>query len=342
MGKKNQENLFDDSVGTLWGEEWSEMPEYISEDITPHSTINVQFESQEDREAFLKLLGENSARLKSIWFPKKEYLKQSKITSKPYAVAQNKYPIYVISKGRFENPLTHKALKKLCLDHKVVIEQQEFESYASEVDPDCLLVLPFSNLGQGSIPARNWVLDHARETGAERHWILDDNLDGFYRYNNNLKTKVIEENPFTSIEDFSDRYSNVVISGMQYEFFVTRRSKHPPVLINTRVYSCILISNSIKHRWRGRYNEDTDLCLRVLKDGDCTILFNTFLCKKMPTMTMDGGNSDELYQDDGRMQMAQSLVDQHPDVTKVTEKWGRFQHHVNYGPFRKNKLRKKT
>jgi hypothetical protein len=40
--------------------------------------------------------------------------------------------------------------------------------------------------------------------------------------------------------------------------------------------------------------------------------------------------------------MAQSLVDQHPDVTKVVWKWGRWQHHVDYRPFKKNKLIKKS
>lgn len=111
--------------------------------------------------------------------------------------------------------------------------------------------------------------------------------------------------------------------------------------MNTRVYSCILISNDIKHEWRGRYNEDTDLCLRVLKDGDCTILFNAYLCKKLPTMTVKGGNTDELYADDGRLLMAESLRDQHPDVTKIVWKWGRWQHSVDYSVFKKNKLKRK-
>jgi len=34
-----------------------------------------------------------------------------------------------------------------------------------------------------------------------------------------------------------------------------------------RVMRCILIDNACRHRWRGRYNEDTDLSLRVLKDA---------------------------------------------------------------------------
>jgi hypothetical protein len=58
-------------------------------------------------------------------------------------------------------------------------------------------------------------------------------------------------------------------------------------------------------------------------------------------MTDTGGNTEDLYFiDDGRLKMAKSLEEQHPDVTKVTRKWGRWQHHVDYRPFRFNKLNK--
>ena len=59
-------------------------------------------------------------------------------------------------------------------------------------------------------------------------------------------------------------------------------------------------------------------------------------------MTMKGGNMEELYKDDGRLKMAQSLVDQHPDIVRVSWKWNRYQHHVDYRPFRKNKLIRRT
>jgi len=111
--------------------------------------------------------------------------------------------------------------------------------------------------------------------------------------------------------------------------------------LNTRVYSNLLIRNDLPYRWRGRYNEDTDLCIRALKDGWCTILFNAFLADKVATMAMKGGNTDELYKEDGRLKMAQSLVDQHPDVARVSFKWGRPQHHVDYSKFKKNKLKLK-
>jgi hypothetical protein len=43
---------------------------------------------------------------------------------------------------------------------------------AAVIDPKKILVLPFSNLGQGGIPARNWVWEHSISIGAKRHWIL--------------------------------------------------------------------------------------------------------------------------------------------------------------------------
>lgn len=251
------------------------------------------------------------------------------------------YPVYIISKGRWESRLTSKALEKINVPYHIVIEPQEYDQYSKVINPEKIFVLPFSNLGQGSIPARNWVWEHSISIGAERHWILDDNIRVFYRLNKNLKFRVASGTIFKCAEDFVDQYENVAISGFNYELLVPRKVKCPAFYINTRIYSCLLINNNLRYRWRGKYNEDTDLSLRVLKDGWCTILFNAFLADKTATMRMRGGNTDKLYQDDGRLKMAKSLQKQHPDVAKITWKWGRWQHYVDYRPFKKNKLIRK-
>jgi hypothetical protein len=252
------------------------------------------------------------------------------------------YPVYIISKGRWESRLTSKALEKMGVPYRIVIEPQEFDNYAAVIDPAKILILPFSNLGQGSIPARNWVWEHSVSEGAERHWILDDNIHNFWRWNNNSKVKCESSSLFNVMEDFVLRYENIAMAGPNYYMFIQSKYKKPSFRINTRVYSCILIKNDIPYRWRGRYNEDTDLSLRVLKDGWCTVLFLAFLAKKAVTMTMKGGNTESLYkldgQKDGRLLMAQSLQKQHPDVTKITWKWGRWQHQVDYRPFKSNRL----
>ena len=259
-----------------------------------------------------------------------------------------KYPIYIISKGRWESRLTSKALEKINVPYHIVIEPQEYDQYAEVINPKKILVLPFKNLGQGSIPARNWVWEHSISIGVKRHWIIDDNIRVFFRLNRNNYNPVNSGTIFAAAEDFVDRYKNVALSGFQYSMFAIRKAIWPPFFLNTRIYSCILIQNNIPYRWRGRYNEDTDLSLCALKDGWCTILFYAFLVKKEQTMIMKGGNTDELYknkgtakEDDGRWKMAESLKQQHPNIVKIVKKWGRWQHQVNYAPFKRNKLIKK-
>ena len=248
------------------------------------------------------------------------------------------YPVYVISKGRWESRLTAKALERINVPYRIVIEPQEYAEYAAVVNPGKILTLPFSNLGQGSIPARNWVWEHAVAAGATRHWILDDNIRDFYRLNRNARIPARTGAIFRAAENFVDRYENVALAGFQYTMFAPNRVKRPAFFLNRRIYSCILVKNDIPYRWRGIYNEDTDLSLRILKDGWCTVLFYAFLANKMQTMTMKGGNTDKLYAGNGRLKMAQALNEQHPDVAQIVIKWNRWHHQVDYRPFENNQL----
>lgn len=237
--------------------------------------------------------------------------------------------------------MTAKALDSIGVPYRVVIEQEEYDRYSAVIDPAKLLVLPFSN--QGLIASRCWIMEHSIQEGHARHWQLDDNIRSFLRYNRNLKVPVDSGTVFAAAEDFTDRFENVAYSGFQYFMFVSRKSGDiPPFTLNTRIYSCTLVNNAIPYRWRSVYNDDTDVSLMALKDGWCTILFNAFLAEKSVTMTVKGGNTESLYLiDNGRLKMAQALQRRHPDVTKITWKWGRWQHSVDYRPFKKNKLRLK-
>lgn len=250
-----------------------------------------------------------------------------------------KYPVYIISKGRWERRQTVRAMEMMKIPYNIVVEPLEYNNYAAVINPKNILTLPFDNLGQGSIPARNWVWEHAKSIGCKRHWILDDNMDSFYRVNRNMKLIVTTGAIFKAAEDFVDRYENIAIAGFQYNSFVFKDAIVPPYRLNTRIYSCILLKTDLPYNWRGRYNEDTDLSLRALKDGWCTMLFNCFLANKETTMRAKGGNTDTIYnQGDNRLEFAKSLEEMHPDVAKVTWKFGRWHHQVDYRPFKKNKL----
>jgi len=247
-----------------------------------------------------------------------------------------KYPIYIPTKGRSKSRLTIKFFEKIGLDFFVVIESQEQGDY-SELVKKCL-ILPFSN--QGLVATRNWIWGHALDSGTKYFWTFDDNIRSIYRLNGNIKARMATGTALKIIEDFTARYSNLLISGMNYEMFAPRKNKHPPFVLNTRIYSNMLIKTDIPYRNEGFLNDDTDLCLRVLKDGWCTVLFNAFLIDKVTTMTIDGGMTPH-YQDDGRYKMALELQRKHPDIVKITRKWGRWQHQVDYSQFKKNKLIRK-
>jgi hypothetical protein len=264
------------------------------------------------------------------------------------------YPIYLPSKGRHDSMITSKSLTRMKVPHYIVVEPQEVELYEKALETFNLteyatvLELPFSNLGKGSYPARNWLWDHSISIGAEKHWCIDDNIDDFYRLNENQRIRVGSGVIFKMAEDFVDRFENVPVSGFNYRFFVAPNTKYPPYYLNTKVYSTILIQNDCPYRWRLKYNEDVDLCLQVLKAGYCTIQFNAFLAGKCATQTVGGGNTQELYgkvgnvkDPKGTLEKSQMLVDHHPDVAKVVERYGRMHHFVDYRPFKKNKLKYK-
>lgn len=262
-----------------------------------------------------------------------------------------KYPIYIVSKGRWESRLTSKSLERMKVFYYIIVEEQEYEKYTNVIDKEKVLILPkeyqlnydvFNDeIGKGNSTgpgaARNFAWDHSIGLGAKRHWVLDDNIYDFYRLNRNAKNIVQTGTIFKCAEDFVDRYTNVLISGFNYCKFCLASEKYPPYLFNTRIYSTLLIDNKTKYRWRGRYNEDTDLSLRVLKDGDCTLQFNAFLQEKATTQRIKGGNSKEFYDEEGTLNKSKMLQEMHPDLARVTWRFNRWHHFVDYKPFKRNK-----
>ena len=261
--------------------------------------------------------------------------------------------MYIVSKGRWETRYTSIALERLGLPYWIIVEDQEYDNYADVIHPDKILVLPQQYLddydtcddlgdskSKGPGAARNFARQHAIDVGAKRHWVMDDNINSFQRLNQNLMCKVTNGAMFRACEDFVDRYTNVYLAGPAYDFFALAKTLMPPFVRNTRIYSVLLIQNDMPYRWRGRYNEDTDLSLRVLKDGHCTVQFNAFLQEKQTTQLIKGGNTEEFYAKEGTLPKSQMLADLHPDVATVVWKFSRWHHDVNYFPFKKNLLKK--
>lgn len=260
------------------------------------------------------------------------------------------FPIYIISKGRPNNGLTWKALDEMDVPYDVIVEPDEYDLYSKSIDKSRLMECPqkfkdeydtfWPSKITGPGAARNYAWHDSIRRGFSHHWVMDDNLDAFHRLNRNIKAEVTSGTIFRCMEDFTLRYKNVVISGPNYYSFVKTTDAVPPYVLNTRIYSCLLIKNDIPYRWRGKYNEDTDLSLRVLKDGLCTIQFNAFLQGKVTTQRMSGGNHGQFYSKEGTKPKSQMLVDMHPDVARMVWRFNRWHHHVDYKKFKNNKLLK--
>jgi len=328
---------------------WENMCEFkLDEDYMNCPSFKLHIQKCNNKKEFLKDL-KNATQLNftdktnCVWYPTSFDFK----SSSTYCITKEKilpkYPIYIISKGRWEERLTSKYLEWSDIPYKIVVEEGEYEEYSKVIDKSKILIMPnewkqkeIEKGNGGGIPVRNFVLYHSKNNGDSRHWILDDNIVSYKRYNNNDRTIMRTGLVFRMLEDFTDRFKNVMLSGHNYSMFgVSTNTRLKPITLNTRIYSSILINNDIPFEWRGVYNEDTDLSLRVLKSGYPTLLFNCFLCDKEKTMSSKGGNTDTIYSvEDYAFKKSNSLKEQHSDVCELTNKFGRVHHQVNYNSFK--------
>jgi len=255
----------------------------------------------------------------------------------------NKYPIYIVSKGRWENPMTAKFFIKDGLDFKIVVEPQEYDNYCKSLGKKYVLKLPFSNLGLGSYPARNFAWEHSIKNGYKRHWLFDDNIQKIRRIYKGNKIPCNALKAIQVLEEFTDRYENIGITGFNYSTFVVPGcSDKKPFYLNVHAYSAMLMKNNMPYRWRLKYNEDVDLCLQVLDNKLCTILFNAFTVDKTSTVAkMKGGNQDELYKGNAfekKVLKARSLEEIWPQYAETKIRFGRPHHYVNWKKYFKHPL----
>lgn len=255
---------------------------------------------------------------------------------------QVKSPIYIVSKGRAYNPKTAKIFLTNNIPFKIAIEEQEYNEYAKVIPKECIAVLPFSNLGLGSYPARNWCWTDSIKNGHSHHFIFDDNIYCFVRLQNGERIRYYNPHEaLNCLETFAFQYSNLAIAGYNYTGFLTKQTPKA-FFLNCHVYSGMLIRNDIPFRWRLKYNEDVDLCLQALHNKWCTVSLNVFTINKTSTTAKQkGGNQTELYQNNDIRKKAlksYSLQKIWPQYVRVVMKYNRPHHQVSWGKFFKQPL----
>jgi len=121
-------------------------------------------------------------------------------------VLHPQHPVYVVSKGRSQFMMTSRALTQMGVPHFIVVEPQEVDAYLAAATELTATVLPMDmtfkqsyemcdGLGHerstGPGPARNFAWEHSIDSGASWHWVMDDNIDGFYRLHQNRKLRCL-------------------------------------------------------------------------------------------------------------------------------------------------------
>jgi hypothetical protein len=248
------------------------------------------------------------------------------------------YPIYIISKGRYEKTLSADIFEKAGLDYYVAVEPQEYDLYVKKLGEKRILKLPFKNLGLGSYPARNFCWEHSKSLGCKYHWLFDDNIQYFSKWINGKRRRIDTiGDALIYVEQFVIK-NKITIGGFEEPNFVVKPPKKA-FKINCHVYSAMLIKNDIPFRWRLKYNEDVDLCLQVLHNGGSTASCIYYMADKVSTAAkMKGGNQTELYKGNApekNLLKAKMLEAVWPQYAKTVIRFNRHHHLVDWKVFKR-------
>jgi len=321
------------------------------EDIySSHPSIKVCFANLEEFDDFRNKLGDRSIthKTKTVWYPDRP-------TNNTYSgkwicntKCENKYPIYIPSFKRSDSMHTVKSLLDLDIDNFYVVIRpikEEITKYTSTMEmlgcSNKLLIVPQKYIDDqekignfNSIPQRNYAYQHSKDNNHTHHWCLDDNIKGFYRRHKGVKLPFTKTAyPFTFVEQYIQRYTNIYLASLQYSHLVPANGNRNIIIVNSKVYSCILIKNDNNIMWKGSYNEDIILTLDTLTQGKATMTFQNFLCGKLSTGSTKGGNQD-IYSSDGQTKKIDALMHQYPQYTKKIQKYGHPHHQVDYTSFK--------
>lgn len=261
------------------------------------------------------------------------------------------YPIYVVSKDRYQDKrhLTVSWLEKVHLPYTLCVLESEESQYRKMMETNEYTygrIITYDGDGtEGSTPQRNTCWEDAKEKGFEKHWMLDDNINGYYRFHKLCQMPLDDGVVFKALEDLADNIKEPIgLIGHEYKSTIPDCEMRQPLVFNTKVYSSILINHALLDeyniKWRLKYNEDVDLTLCCLTNKIRTISSTQILSGKQSTGSMKGGNQDiyENHTEGGFSKKVNCLVDAHPslvenDVIKVSTKLykdRRSHHKVNY------------
>jgi hypothetical protein len=229
------------------------MPEFNQQDLQPWRQVVVSFASFGDQQAFAAAIGQKmTPNTRSIWYPPAEIGRYATSGSRRRRPMNPRYPGLHHQQGPLgvaQNGEGARQDRRPVPDRGRAARVRRVRRRARRrprprpalLEPRAR-VDPGAQLGLGALDLRGprAALDSRRQYRRLLSAEQQSQDAGRERARSSA-----------CAEDFVDRYENVAKAGFNYFMFAPRKAKVPPLYLNTRVYSCILLDNRFYGEFRG-------------------------------------------------------------------------------------------
>jgi len=221
-----------------------------------------------------------------------------------------RYPIFIPSKGRFENNLTAKMFLNADIPFRLIVEKKDEYEYRKRYGDESVISLPSSDYG-GVWVARNYCKQIATQLGSRYHWQIDDDIKSLMKVENRIVLTRDAGQILSEIENFVDKYSNLAITGLASSVF--GRLATTEFTINKFAYTCALFNTGLPYYWRCDIEDDLDYNLQCLTNGWCTVQFQRYLFEWSTTGVRPGGYT-EIYAEGKRLLRQRATLEMWPEI----------------------------
>jgi len=225
-----------------------------------------------------------------------------------------KAPIFIPSKNRPDSKLVKLIVEqKLPLeDFYIVVEHQNLAEYETLNPELSYIILPEND--QGISYVRNYIKEFATNSGYEWFWMIDDDVDAFYKTVGKKNVKVSIDEALNGAFDIFTRNSQCGQASIEYQQYAWSATK--PYALNSYCDVCVCINTkatkTVKYRPYVSLKEDRDFTLQVLSNGYDTMRVQRYSFSAPKNGSNKGGLSD-VYAKQGREQTASE---------RMVELWG--------------------
>jgi hypothetical protein len=237
------------------------------------------------------------------------------------------WPIYIPSKGRPNSRL----IAELADFASIVVEPQDLDAYLTANPAAKFLVLPSSNQGIGYV--RNYILATARERQHAWFWMIDDDVQGFYKNPGNFKVTATQA--LETAEALISKVLNVGQAALEYQQFAWSAKRQWALNSYCDVVVAINVARtrSLKYRPEANLKEDRDFTLQVLASGRNTMRVQCVGFRAPANGSNAGGLSDAYHREPEAVERMTKLW---PGVvTKQVKANGRVDCKIDWKVFKK-------